>query len=196
MLFQEKRCLSKKHKIIHLLTKEDSIRFHLFNWHDKQCNLPSKVRKFFKIFFFWIAIYNLTLNSSVHFSHSVVSDSLWPHGLQHARPPCPSPSPGAYSNSCPSSQWCHPTISSSVVPFSSRLQFHGLYSPWGRKESDATEQLSLHFTICFARDENSWTVSNLDEFLLHDPAIPRTVMRDMKPCVHMKTCAGIHHAFI
>ena len=47
--------------------------------------------------------------------------SLWPHGLQHARPPCPSPSPGAYLNSCPLSQWCHPTVSSSVVPFSSRL---------------------------------------------------------------------------
>ena len=51
-----------------------------------------------------------------------MSDSLPPHGLQHARPPCPSPAPGAYSNSCPLSHWCHPTISSSVVPFSSRLQ--------------------------------------------------------------------------
>ena len=52
------------------------------------------------------------------FSHSVVSDSLWPHGLQHARPPCLSPTPGIYSNSCPTSRWCHPTISSSVIPFS------------------------------------------------------------------------------
>ena len=59
-----------------------------------------------------------TFVSSVQFSCSVVSDSLQPHGLQHARFPCPSPSPRAYSNSCPSSQWCHPTISSSVVPFS------------------------------------------------------------------------------
>ena len=58
----------------------------------------------------------------MQFSHSVVSDSLWPHGLQHARPPCPSPTPGAYPNSCPLSRWCHPTISSSVVPFSSCLQ--------------------------------------------------------------------------
>ena len=48
-----------------------------------------------------------------------MSDSSWPHGLQHARPPCPSPTPGAYSNACPWSRWCHPTISSSVVPFSS-----------------------------------------------------------------------------
>ena len=54
---------------------------------------------------------------TVQFTHSVVSGSLWPHGLQHARLPCPSPTPGAYSKSCPSSQWCHPTISSSAVPF-------------------------------------------------------------------------------
>ena len=60
--------------------------------------------------------------NSVQFSRSVVSDSLPPHGLQHARLPCLSPTPGAYLNSCPSSQWCHPTISSSVVPFSSHLQ--------------------------------------------------------------------------
>ena len=51
-----------------------------------------------------------------------MSESLWPHRLQHTRPPCPSPTPGAYSNSCPSSWWCHPTISSSDVPFASRLQ--------------------------------------------------------------------------
>ena len=59
---------------------------------------------------------------SVQFSHSVTSDSLRPHGLQHATPPCPSPTPGVYSNSCPLSRWCHPAISSSVVPFSSHLQ--------------------------------------------------------------------------
>ena len=56
---------------------------------------------------------------SVQFSHSVVSDSLRPHESQHARPPCPSPSPRVHSDSCPSSPWCHPAISSSVVPFSS-----------------------------------------------------------------------------
>ena len=60
--------------------------------------------------------------SSVQFCRSVVYNSLQPHGLQHARLPCPSPTPGAYSNSCPLSQWCHPTISSSVIPFSSHLQ--------------------------------------------------------------------------
>ena len=60
--------------------------------------------------------------SSVQFSRSVVSNSLWSHGLQHARPPCPSPAPRVYSNSCPLSRRCHPTISSSAVPFSSCLQ--------------------------------------------------------------------------
>ena len=55
----------------------------------------------------------------VQFSHSVVSNSLRPHELQHTRPPCPSPTPRAYPNSCPLSRWCHPTILSSVVPFSS-----------------------------------------------------------------------------
>ena len=54
--------------------------------------------------------------------HSIVSSCLWPHGLQHAWPPCPSPTPRVYPNSCLSSQWCQPTISSSVVPFSSCLQ--------------------------------------------------------------------------
>ena len=57
--------------------------------------------------------------SSGQFSRSVMSDSLQPHESQHARPPCPSPTPGVYSNPCPSSQWCHPAISSSVIPFSS-----------------------------------------------------------------------------
>ena len=57
--------------------------------------------------------------SSVQFSCSVVSDPLWPHESQHTRPPCPSPTPGLHSNSCPLSQWCHPAISSSVFPFSS-----------------------------------------------------------------------------
>ena len=67
----------------------------------------------------WVAASNA---NSIQFSCSVVSDSLQPHESQHARPPCPSPTPGAYSNSYPSRQRCHPTISSSVVSFSSRLQ--------------------------------------------------------------------------
>ena len=63
-----------------------------------------------------------SLVASVHFSRLVKADSLQPHGLQHTRIPCPSPTQGAYSNSCPSSRWCHPTISFSVLPFSFCLQ--------------------------------------------------------------------------
>ena len=74
-------------------------------------------RQILKVFF--NQVHNV---SSVQFSHLVMSDSLWPHGLQHTMLPCPSPTPGAYSNSCPLSRWCLPTISSSVIPFSSCLQ--------------------------------------------------------------------------
>ena len=78
--------------------------------------------------------------SSVQFSHSVVSDSLQPHETQHARPPCPSPTPWVYSNSCPLSQWCHPTISSSVVPFSSCPQSF---------PASGSFQMSQLFTLVF-----------------------------------------------
>ena len=65
---------------------------------------------------FWFSRFGI---SSVQFSHSVVSNSLQPHEPQHTRPPCPSPTPGVHPNPCPLSRWCHPTISSSVIPFSS-----------------------------------------------------------------------------
>ena len=69
---------------------------------------------------YWFQYYQLyKVTVSVQFSRSVVPDSLWPHESQHARPPCPSPTPRVHSNSRPSSRWCHPAISSSVVPFSS-----------------------------------------------------------------------------
>ena len=67
-------------------------------------------------------LYSHSFRYQLQFSCSVMSNSLWPHGLQHASPPCPSPTPRVYPNSCPLSQWCHPTISSSVIPFSSCLQ--------------------------------------------------------------------------
>ena len=70
----------------------------------------------------------ISLNSALCFSVAVVSDSLWLHGLQHARLPCPSLCPRVCSNSCPLSQWCHPTISSSVAPFSCLLSFLALGS--------------------------------------------------------------------
>ena len=86
-----------------------------------------KVRKISRVYLIWYIVYtyySARVLRSVQFSRLVVSDSLWPHELQHTRPPCPSTTPGVHSNSCPSSQWCHPTISSSVVPFSSCPQFH------------------------------------------------------------------------
>ena len=70
----------------------------------------------------FLILLHITSLYSVQFSHSVVSDSLQPHVLQHTRPPCPSPTPGVHSNSCPSSRWCDPAISSSAIPFSYCLQ--------------------------------------------------------------------------
>ena len=78
--------------------------------------LPMHIQDWFPLgWTAWISLWS----SSVQFSHSVVSNSLRPHESQHTRPPCPSPTPGVHSNSCPSSRWCQPAISFSVVPFSS-----------------------------------------------------------------------------
>ena len=84
----------------------------------------------------------------VQFSHcSVMLDSLWPHGLQHARLPCLSPSPGACSNSCPLTQWCHPTISSSVVPFSSCLQSFPASGSFPRSQSFTSGGQSIRVSV-------------------------------------------------
>ena len=98
-----------------------------------------------------ISLFNICPHISVQFSHSVISDSLQPHGLQHARLPCPSPTPGAYSNSCPLSWWCHPAISSSVVP------------------SPPASNLSQHQGL-FRWDSSSHQVAKVLEFQLqHQP---------------------------
>ena len=73
--------------------------------------------------------FQITKNQSVHFSRSVVSNTLQPHGLQHTRPPCPSPTPGVYSNSCPLSWWCHPTIS---FPASGSFQTSQFFTSGGQ----------------------------------------------------------------
>ena len=82
-------------------------------------NIKYFANTFNLIFLKWLLITSNAFGiiSSVQFSRSVVSHSLQPHELHHARPPCPLPTPGVYTNSCPLSQWCHPAISSSVVPF-------------------------------------------------------------------------------
>ena len=86
-----------------------------------------------------------SVRCSVQFSHSVVSSSLWPYELQHAKPPCPSPTPRVHPNPCPVSWWCHPTISSSVVPFSSCLhpsEHQGLFQ-WVSSSQQVARVLEL-----------------------------------------------------
>ena len=106
--------------------------------------------------------HSLNQFSSVQFSRSVVSNSLWLHELQHTRPRCPPPTPGAYPNSCPLSPWCHPTISSSVIPFSSwpqsfpasgSFQMNQLFSSCGQSVgvSASASLLPVHQLI------NRWT---------------------------------------
>ena len=101
------------------------------------------------------------------FCHSVMSDSLWPHGLQHARLPCPSSSPRVCSNSCPLSQWCHPTVSSSVVPFSSCLRsspelgsflMSQLFASVGQSTgaSTSTSILPMNIQDCFPLGLTGW----------------------------------------
>ena len=111
---------------------------------------------------FQIVVLEKTLESSldfkeiksVHFSQSVVSDSFQPCGLQHARPPCPSPTPGVHSSSCPLSWWCHPAISSSVVPFSSCFQFF-----------PAPESFSNELALCIKWPKYwSFSISTSDEY--------------------------------
>ena len=104
-----------------------------------------------------IAINNITIwpnnaatGHSVQFSCSVVSDSLWPHESQHARPPCPSPTPRVHSNSCPSSQWCHPAISSFVILFSScsnPSQHQGLFQ-WVNSSHEVAKVLEFQLQHC------------------------------------------------
>ena len=99
---------------------------------------------------------NIKRIRSVQFSSVAQScPTLWPHGLQHARTPCPSPTPGVYSNSCPLSRWCHPTISSSVFPFS-RLQsfpasgsfpMSGLFTSGGQNTEASVSALVLPMNI-------------------------------------------------
>ena len=97
-------------------------------WLEKLNMTRMSLENLHKISWFLSSVNTFMPVSHYHFisvqllNHSVTSDFLWPHGLQHARLPCPAPTPGACSNSCPLSRWCHPAISSSVIPFSSCLQ--------------------------------------------------------------------------
>ena len=113
-----------------------------FFWRNHCFSMQSSYRRFVSL---------LDLLSSVQFSSSVVSDSLQPHDSQHARPPCPSQAPGVYSNPCPSSWWCHPTMSSSVLPFCScpqSLPASGSFSmsqlfTWGGQRTGVSASASV-----------------------------------------------------
>ena len=110
-------------KIINAISKEPhySLKFNFLKSIHHTCYTLEEIYQEYIGFKWNVCIIYEILQNSVEFSHSVMSNSLRPHGLQHARPPFPLPTPGAYSN-CPLHQLCHPTISSSVIPFSSYLQ--------------------------------------------------------------------------
>ena len=113
------------------------------------------------------------LKSSVQLSRSVASDSLRPHESQHSRPPCPSPTPGIYSNSCPSSQWCHPAISSSVIPFSScphPSQHQGFF-----QRVNSSHQIAKVLEFKLQHQSFQWTPRTglLQDGLVGSPCSPR-----------------------
>ena len=135
--------------------------------------------------FFQIDIDPSKLLPSVQFSRSVVSDSLRPHGLQHSRPPCPSPTPGVHTNPCPLSQWCHPTISSSVVPFSSCPQSFPASGSFpvsqfftsGGQDIRVSVSASVQFSCSVVSDSaTSWTAIQVAEQyktqVCLDPVLP------------------------
>ena len=152
-----------------------------------------------EIFFFF---------SPLQFSRSVVSDSLRPHGLQHTRPPCPSPTPGACSNSCPSSQWCHPSISSSVVPFSSHLQSFPALGSFQMNQFFASGGQSFSFFVSPSNEYSvliSWfdllAVQGTRKSLLqhHSSKVYRinrslffSCEKKSKQWEHPETCVGSH----
>ena len=101
----------------------------------------------------------------MQFSRSVVSDSLRPHGLQHAMLPCPWPTPGAYSDSCPLSRWCHPTISSSVIPFSSCLQSFPALGSFQMIQFFPSGGQSIGVSASASVNEYSWISNEYSELI-------------------------------
>ena len=153
-------------------------------------------------------------NISVQFSHSVVSDSLWPHGLQNVRPPCPSPTPRVHPNPCPLSRWCRPTISSSVLPFSSCPQsfpapasfpMSQVFTSGGQSIGGATCSRVLFFldTLLSMSLDALWlmmpyTLAAKTDFLPIPAWVPRTVSCSPFGCFHLHplvfsslTCADL-----
>ena len=143
-------------------------------------------------------------NQSVQFSRSVVSNSLWPHESQHARPPCPSPTLRVHSNSCPLSRWCHPAILSSVVPFSSYPQY-GTYYFWysfiGFLMCFQWLQLVIHVDYCYKNHCFSclfscvhiiWKHRHAHEYSIYIFCIPIHVQTSENTHVHTNMYLHIH----
>ena len=144
--------------------------------------------------------------SSVQFSGSVMSNSLWPHGLQHSRPPCPSPTPGAYSNSCPPCWWCHPTISSSAIPSSSCLQsfqasgsflMSQLFTSGGQSTGVSISTSVFPVNIQDQFPEWSWWTGWMDwlDELLGSPCSPRD-SQESSPTPQFKSINSLALSFL
>ena len=127
------------------------------------------------------------------FSRSAMSDSLWPQGLQHARLPCPSPSPGAYSNSCPLSQWCHATISSSVVPFSSCLHSFPASGSFSMSQLFALKYWSFSFSISPSNEYSGLISFRIDLF---DFLAVQGTLKSLLQHHSLKTSILWHSAFM
>ena len=125
------------------------------------------------------------------FSHSVVSDSLQPHGLQHTRPPCPSPTPGACSNSCPSSWWCHPNISSSVIPFN-LSQHQGLFK-WVSSLHQVVK--GLEFQLQHQSFQSMFRTDFLYDWLVGSPCSPRD-SQESSPTPQFKSISSSALSFL
>ena len=133
--------------------------------------------------------------SSVQFSRSVVSNSLQPHGLQHPRPPCSSPTPGVYSNSCPSSGWCHPTISSSSSPSPPALnlsQHQGLFK-WVSSSHQVTKV--LEFQPQHQSFQWIFRIDFLYNGLLWPPCTPRD-SQESSPTLQFKSINSLALSFL
>ena len=117
-------------------------------------------------------IFNFQLETFSQFTCSVVSNSLQPHGLHHARPPCPSPTPGACLNSCPSSRWCHPAITSFVVPFSSCLQSLPASGSFPLNQFFTSGGQILEFQLQHQSFQRIFRTDFLEDWLVGSPCSP------------------------
>ena len=175
---------------------------NLFSWHSGRFKSPPYSR------IILLDMCNLETNymhfQSVQFSCSVMSNSLQPHGLQHARLPCPSPTPRAYSNSGPLSQWCHPTISSSVVPFS-RLQSFPASGYFQMSRFFASGGHSIgSFSFSISPSNGIFRIDLLYDWLVGSPCSPRdcqessptpqfkSINSSALPFLHSPTLTSIH----